>query len=125
MAKQARGVYTKHFDCDVILHQSGPRTRREADDGLSSSVSAISVSFMFCGTRLRTRNKPLEEQDKTFLPPSGNRRDARPNFLIARRGWGEWGWGGKRSKKIKPRINACAESFPSADITVKCVYKST
>lgn len=23
--KQARGVYTKHFDCDLILHHSGAR----------------------------------------------------------------------------------------------------
>lgn len=62
--KQARSVYTWHFDCDLILHHSGPRTRREADDGLSSSVSAISVSFMFCESRRKTLNKPLEEGDK-------------------------------------------------------------
>ena len=65
--KQAHGVYTQHFDCYLILHHSGPRTDREADDGLSSSASAISVSFMFCETRLKTLNEALEERDKTVL----------------------------------------------------------
>lgn len=35
------------------------------------------------------------------------------------------GGGGVVAEKIKARITACAESFGSADITVKCVYKST
>ena len=33
--------------------------------------------------------------------------------------------GGGEKKNIKPRMKACAESFQFADITVKCVYKST
>lgn len=33
--------------------------------------------------------------------------------------------GEREKKKIKPRMKACAESFQFADITVKCVYKST
>ena len=67
------------------LHHSVPRTHREADDGLSSSLSAISVSFMFCETCLKTLNKPLEERDKTVLFREGTAHDARPNFLITRR----------------------------------------
>lgn len=31
----------------------------------------------------------------------------------------------EREKKIKPWMKACSESFQFADITVKCVYKST
>lgn len=31
----------------------------------------------------------------------------------------------EEKKKIKPWMKACAESFQPADITVKCVYKST
>lgn len=93
--KKADNVYTQHFDCNLILHHSGPRTHREADDGLSSSVSAISVSFMFCETCQKTLNKPLEERDKTFLFLRENCHDARPNFLITRRG------GETRGKKNK------------------------
>lgn len=113
LEKQAHGVYTLHFDCNLILHHSGPRTHREADDGLSSSVSAISVSFMFC----ETLNKPLEEGDKTVLFWE---RIAMMHVQIS---WLQDEGGGV--KKIKPWMKACAESFQFADITVKCVYKST
>ena len=43
-----------------------PELTQEADDGLSSSVSAITMSFTFCATCQKTLNKPLEEGDKNL-----------------------------------------------------------
>lgn len=81
---------------------------------------------MFCETRLKTLNKPLEEGDKTVLFWERiAMMHVQISWLQDERVVVVLGEGGGVKKKIKPWMKACTESFQFADITVKCVYKST